>query len=101
MVYTCASSSSCRVPCWQGAADMFNFHASAGSAPVQAMLVIAPLIPKPQGGRRPIGIFSAWQRVWGRVQRAIGRAWLRGYAAAHPVVAAGPDRPSLPKGFVR
>lgn len=74
---------------------MYNLHAAAGLAPVQAMLVTAPLIPKPQGGRRPTGIFSAWQRVWGRMQRPAGRACMSMYGAANPMIAAGPGRSSV------
>ena len=40
-------------PLLEGAARMINLHAAAGLAPAQAMLVAAPLIPKPQGGGGP------------------------------------------------
>ena len=55
---------------------------------MQATIVISPLIPKPQGGRRPIGVLSAWERLWLRVHREIGRELLRQYIGSRPLHAA-------------
>ena len=38
-------------------------------------LVLIVLLPKPDGGLRPIGLFASVIRLWSRARADIGRAW--------------------------
>ena len=38
------------------------------------------LLPKPQGGHRPIGLFRAIYRLWARARRPLVDAWAQAYA---------------------
>ncbi len=55
-------------------------------------LVIIVLLPKPDGGRRPIGLLPLLPRVWMRVRREVVQQWERAhdrpYLYAGPAVAA-------------
>jgi len=51
-----------------------------GRWPSIAALVLIVLLPKPDGGRRPIGLFPAIIRVWARARSHVARAW----EAEHP-----------------
>ena len=46
-----------------------------GSWPAALRLVMIILIPKPDGGRRPIGLFPTLVRIWMRSRSYIARAW--------------------------
>jgi len=46
-----------------------------GSWPTLVQLVIIVLLPKPDGGRRPIGLFVSLIRVWARARSIAARAW--------------------------
>ena len=82
-------------PMLDAPATSMEMFSCAGLAPRQAMIITAPLIPKPTGGQRPIGIFSAWKRLWSKTNRQIGRQWLEGYARCHPIIAAVPGQTSI------
>ena len=51
---------------------------NAGSWPQQLMEALIHLIPKPTGGRRPIGLLAALPRLWDRVRRPTLIQWRRG-----------------------
>ena len=48
-----------------------------GRWPRGVAVVIIALLPKPDGGRRPIGLFPLLPRVWMRVRRDVAREWER------------------------
>lgn len=53
------------------------FHAAErlGTWPAALRLVVIVLLPKPDGGRRPIGLFATLVRIWMRCRSNIARAW--------------------------
>jgi len=46
-----------------------------GKWPRIAMMVLIVLLPKPDGGRRPIGLFPVIIRVWARARAQVARRW--------------------------
>ncbi len=48
-----------------------------GKWPNAVAMVVIALLPKPDGGRRPIGLFPLLPRIWMRVRRAVAREWER------------------------
>ena len=46
-----------------------------GRWPAAMELVIIALIPKSDGGRRPIGLLPWLPRIWARVRRTVARQW--------------------------
>ena len=46
-----------------------------GLLPTQLALLVLCFLPKQDGSHRPIGLFMAGIRVWGRVRRATVAAW--------------------------
>ena len=46
-----------------------------GAWPTIAALVLIVLLPKPDGGRRPIGLFPAIIRIWARARRMAATRW--------------------------
>ena len=46
-----------------------------GRWPAMALMVLIVLLPKPDGGRRPIGLFPVIVRVWARARSHIARQW--------------------------
>ena len=54
----------------------------SGRWPSIVQLVLIVLLPKPDGGRRPIGLFPAVVRVWARARRIASRAWEACHASA-------------------
>jgi len=46
-----------------------------GSWPLAVQLVIIVLLPKPDDGRRPIGLFTSLIRLWARARSVAARAW--------------------------
>ncbi len=61
---------------------------SVGYIPRLLALVIVKMIPKKDGGRRPIGLMPSLYRIWGKVRaddvRNWERRWAREYFAAGP-----------------
>jgi len=51
-----------------------------GQWPAALHLIVVVLIPKADGGRRPIGLFPAIIRVWARARSEVAKMWI----AAHP-----------------
>eukprot|EP00959_Pyramimonas_sp_CCMP1952_P222487 4651125-Pyramimonas_sp.AAC.1 len=43
--------------------------------PNQARTIMVPLLAKPAGGWRPIGLFSSFYRFWGKLRRPIAASW--------------------------
>ena len=56
-------------------ADLLNACEATGTWPERWRLVLIVLLPKPDGGRRPIGLFPAVIRVWMRARSAALREW--------------------------
>ena len=67
---------------------LLGFEAS-GSWCQAVNLVLFVLLPKLDGGRRPIGLFPTIVRIWMRVRIAIARKWER--SNDHDALFAGPD----------
>ncbi len=55
--------------------DLIVFLESAGIWPAQLREAVMRLIPKPSGGRRPIGLLASFIRLWERVRRPEVRRW--------------------------
>ncbi len=48
-----------------------------GEWPRAVAFVVIALLPKPDGGRRPIGLFPWMPRIWMRLRREVAREWER------------------------
>ena len=48
-----------------------------GLWPAQLQGILVPLIPKADGGRRPIGLLAALVRVWERIRKPVVATWRR------------------------
>ncbi len=46
-----------------------------GAWPSQVDLVVMPLLPKPKGGYRPIGLLAGIYRLWSKARRAVADDW--------------------------
>eukprot|EP00973_Karenia_brevis_P036121 4981213-Karenia_brevis.AAC.1 len=59
-----------------------------GRWPVCIGVILIVLLPKPDGGRRPIGLFPTLIRVWMRIRLQVAQAWMlandRSYMYAGP-----------------
>ncbi len=55
--------------------DLLYAFEERGQWPARFQLVLAVLLPKADGGRRPIGLFSTIVRVWMRARAHYARAW--------------------------
>eukprot|EP00959_Pyramimonas_sp_CCMP1952_P336702 7050451-Pyramimonas_sp.AAC.1 len=53
----------------------------------QARTLLAPLLEKPAGGWRPIGLFSSFYRLWGKLRRPHAARWE--YGRSRSYLAAG------------
>ena len=62
----------------------------AGKWPQHIGIVIIALLPKPDGGRRPIGLFPSLVRLWMRVRLTVAQAWQT--AHERPYFYAGPAK---------
>ena len=56
-------------------ATLFHAIEQAGRWPTVMHLVLIVLLPKPDGGRRPIGLFPTRFRVWMRARVELARHW--------------------------
>ena len=65
------------LPQWQlqMLADILNECEATGVWPKRWNLVLIALLPKPDGGRRPIGLFPAVVRIWMRTRAPALRQW--------------------------
>ena len=70
---------------------MMGVWECGGDFPSPMRLVITKLIPKPTGGRRPIGLFGAVVRLWGRARGRDTMIWQR-RRADDPIVNMQPGR---------
>ena len=57
-------------------AKMLTVIECLGHFPRQLSVITFPLIPKPKGGVRPIGLFSGLFRLWSRARRPLADRWL-------------------------
>ena len=46
-----------------------------GKWPLAVALVVIVLLPKPDGGRRPIGLLPSLPRIWMRIRRTVAEEW--------------------------
>ena len=46
-----------------------------GGWPAVCRFIMVVLLPKPDGGRRPIGLFHSLVRLWGRARSLLARRW--------------------------
>ena len=69
---------------------LFLAMEASGKIPAQVRALLVILLPKPTGGTRPIDLFPAVMRLWGRCRRSVAEAW----ESAHDrdYIAAGRDR---------
>ena len=61
-----------------------------GEWPTAIGVVIIALLPKPDGGRRPIGLFPSLVRLWMRIRLPVAQAWQRDHE--RPYFYAGPAK---------
>ena len=54
---------------------LLNIMESTSMLPRQIKTIVLFLLEKPAGGFRPIGLFSAAYRIWGRARRTAASAW--------------------------
>ncbi len=54
---------------------LFSIAEILGSWPMVCQLVLIVLLPKPDGGRRPIGLFPTVVRIWFRARIEIAKLW--------------------------
>ncbi len=55
----------------------------SGQWPPQVSLVMTPLLPKPKGGFRPIGLMAGIYRVWAKARRAAADEWEAAHQRAY------------------
>ena len=58
-------------------ADFLNLLEEEGEWPHEAATALIHLIPKTDGGRRPIGVLPSIVRIWERIRKPIVRDWMR------------------------
>ncbi len=72
--------------CLRALAAIFAVAEITGSFPRQLRVLPVPLLPKPKGGHRPIGIFTSPYRLWAKARRCLAQRWEdeheRGYWAS-------------------
>ena len=71
-------------------ADILGDVLSSPSLPVGWMSPVVCLIPKPGGGRRPIGLLPSMVRLWMRIRLDVARSWQSAYD--RPFFYAGPKK---------
>ena len=59
----------------QQLADLLNACGAQGRWPTECELVLIVLLPKPDGGKRPIGLFPCIVRLWMRSRTPRLREW--------------------------
>ena len=59
----------------QGVVQLLTLCEAAGRWPAVVQLVIVVLLPKPDGGFRPIGLIPALPRLWMRARRTVAKNW--------------------------
>jgi hypothetical protein len=55
--------------------DLLNLCESAGRLPPSAKQAMIKMLPKPRGGHRPIALFKALYRLWGKARTPILSKW--------------------------
>lgn len=74
---------------------VYGIIAGSGIIPGPMAVVTNPLIPKPDGGRRPIGAYGAHLRLWQALYKRAASDWMRRFAELHPELAAAPHRSAV------
>ena len=64
-------------------ADFLNLLEEEGAWPHKAAATLIHLIPKSDGGRRPIGVLPSIVRVWERIRKLVVQDWLRRNSRAY------------------
>ncbi len=70
--------------------DVMMTCEAIGYVPKVVALVLVKMIPKKDGGRRPIGLLPSLYRIWAKVRRGEVRDWERKWARSY--FAAGPGK---------
>ncbi len=70
-------------------ASMFRCMELLGALPPQLDLVTIPMLPKPKGGFRAIGIFPSLYRLWARTRKPEADAWEEAHRRPYYSAAAG------------
>ena len=61
--------------CLEALGKVYTIAETIGFFPKQLRAVPVPLLPKPKGGHRPIGIFPSVYRLWTKARRAEAEKW--------------------------
>ena len=64
-------------PLLQAIADFLNLTEEIGHWPAEVATALVHLIPKDDGGRRPIGVLATIVRVWERSRKLVVQKWSR------------------------
>ena len=64
-------------PLCEAVAHFLNVVESSGKWPETVATSLVHLIPKPGGGRRPIGVLPTIVRIWERVRKPVSQKWAR------------------------
>ena len=71
---------------------VFLWAEELGRWPSGVAVVIVALLPKPDGGHRPIGLFPTLVRIWARLRKELSRQWERDHE--RPYFFAGAGKPA-------
>ena len=71
-------------------AELFLVMEEVGRPPLELLTLV--FIPKPDGGKRPIGLLTGVMRLWGKTRRPFGKQWEE--QNARPYFWAGHGRPA-------
>jgi hypothetical protein len=62
--------------------DVLHICESAGRLPPSAKAAVVKMIPKPRGGHRPIALFKAMFRLWGKARTKLLAGWATSLCSA-------------------
>ena len=74
-------------------AILYEIMEVCGHLPMQQSLVCVFLLDKPSGGTRPIGLFTAFYRVWSKARQGLAAQWAS--RNDRPFFAAGKNRSTI------
>ena len=84
--------------CLKGFCRLLFLIELVGDFPPAARDLLVCLLPKPQGGVRPIGLYRSLKRLWGRCRRRFLRKW-EVMLARHPAFGASSGDGVLRRGL--
>ena len=64
-------------------AEFLNLAEQEGAWPERAAVALMHLIPKTDGGRRPIGVLPSIVRIWERIRKPVVQAWLKDHSRSY------------------